>query len=45
MFTLLFTAIASATIGAVEIFTGGAILGATLYTASKTNKVTRHKYK
>jgi len=45
MFTLLFTAIAGATIGAVELFTGGAILGATIYTAAKTNKVTRPKYK
>ena len=43
MFTLLFTAIASATIGAVELFTSGAILGATIYTAAKTNKVVKHK--
>ena len=45
MFTLLFAAITAATITAVELCAGGAILGATLYTAAKTNKVTRHKYK
>ena len=45
MFTMLFAAIASATISAVELFTGGAVLGATLYTAAKTNKVIRHRYK
>ena len=42
MFTL-FAAVAAATVTAVELFTSGAILGATLYTASKTKKVTRHR--
>jgi len=30
---------------AIEAFTGGALLGATLYTASRTNKVVRHRQK
>ena len=30
---------------AIEAFTGGALLGATLYTASRSNRVVRHRAK
>jgi len=42
----LFTIVAAATAKlAIEAFTGGALLGATLYTASRTSKVVRHRVK
>lgn len=39
-----YTAVAAATaISAIEAFTSGVLLGATLYTASRTNKVVKHR--
>ena len=40
MFTLLFAAIAATS---AQLFTGGALLGATLYTAAKTHRIVRYK--
>ena len=45
MITLLTAATAVAAKVAIEAFTGGALLGATLYTASRANKVVRHRVK
>jgi hypothetical protein len=45
LFTLFGIVAATAAKVALEAFTGGALLGATLYTASRTNKVVRHRVK
>ena len=45
MFALLAVVAATAAKFTVDAFVGGAMLGATLYTASRTNRVVRHKVK
>ena len=45
MFTLFAVVAATAAKFSIEAFTGGALLGATLYTASRTNRVVRHRVK
>ena len=45
MITLLTAAASTAAKFAIEAFVSGSVLGATLYTASRTNKVTRTRVK
>lgn len=45
MISLLALAAATATTTAIEAFTNGALLAATLYTAAHTGKVVRHRVK